>query len=259
MAQHVDLGESSMWWTQPRTPPPVFQNRPDILYDFDESTTTKRGGRTSISRDVYVLFPDYSQSIISARFDPKEPSEAALEQRHEPPPARLRQDQLEQAHAKLGQSIVDGASKRVNHTAADGTAHGLVLDVLSAVPNALLPVGTRAYGALVYTNMANASVSQLDEIRAGDIITYRNAKFSGKHGPVHAKYSEDVGKPEHVGIVSEWDGSKKKVRSFEQSREAAKSKGKTKVELQSSRLGDLKSGEVKVWRVMEKKWVGWDT
>jgi len=49
----------------------------------------------------------------------------------------------------------------------------------------------------------------------------------------------------------DWDGTKKKVRVFEQGRE----KGKVKVE--GFKMGDLKSGEVKVWRVVGREWVGW--
>lgn len=258
IAQDVDLGAKTTWWTQPQIPPPVFQKRSDILCDYEESTTARRGGRSSVERTVYVLFRDYSQSVITARFDPKDPAEAHLEQRHQPPPPQLRQDQLEEAHARLGQTIVDAASKRANHTAGDGTGQALIHDILQGIPTALLPIGTRAYGALVYANMANATVTQLDEIRPGDIISFRNAKFAGKHGAMHAKYSEDVGKPEHVGVVAEWDGTKKKVRAFEQGREPVKTKGKMRVEVQSSRLADLRSGEVKVWRVMEKGWVGWE-
>jgi hypothetical protein len=106
----------------------------------------------------------------------------------------------------------------------------------------------------VYGNLANASTTQNDEIRPGDIITFRNAKFQGKHGAMHAKYSMEVGGGGigHVGIVAEWDGTKKKVRAWEQGRE------KKKVGLESFKLDDLRSGEVKIWRVMERSWVGWE-
>jgi hypothetical protein len=104
---------------------------------------------------------------------------------------------------------------------------------------------------VVYGNLANASTQQNDEIRPGDIITLRNTKFQGKHGPMHAKYSMEVGKPDHVGVVAEWDGTKKKVRAWEQGRESKK------VKLESFKLDDLRSGEVKIWRVMPRTWVGW--
>jgi len=253
IARDIDLGESTQWWAKHNTLPPVFQTRNDILCEFEESTSSKRGGRTQTSKDVYVLFHDYSQTVITARFDSKDVSDAALEQRHEFPPTHPQQDQLEDAHRRYGNVIAAAAAAYHNQTIDDGSAQALVFDLIRNIPTALLPVGMRAYGALVYANMANATVQQYDEIRPGDIIVFRNAKFQGKHGTMHAKYSMDIGKPEHVGVVMDWDGTKKKVRAWEQGRDGVK-----KVKIESFRIGDLRSGEVKVWRVMGRGWVGWE-
>lgn len=252
MATEVDLGEKTQWWARPNTPPPAFYDRKDVLYEIEESSSSKRGGKTMVVKEVYVLFLDYSQTIVTARFDAHNPADANLEQRHEPPPPRLRQDQLEDAHSRFGAKIAEGVNSKQNTVVGDGTPQTLVLELLRSLQSALMPVGTRAYGALVYANLANASVQQYDEIRPGDIITLRNAKLQGKHGPMHQKYSIDVGNPEHVAIVAEWDGTKKKVRAFEQGREGKK------VKLESFKVGDLRSGEVKVWRVMGRNWVGWE-
>ncbi|PGH21408.1 hypothetical protein AJ80_03325 [Polytolypa hystricis UAMH7299] len=253
IASDVDLGEGSLWWTQPNTLPPVFRNRRDILYEIDESSSSVRGGSTTVSKDVYVLFIDYSQTVISVQFGSQNPAEALLEQRHEPPPQRLRQDQLEDAHSHLGIRISEAVHSKHNTTVGDGTPHGLVRSLLEPLSDALLPVGVRAYGALVYSNLANASVQQFDEIRAGDIVTFRNARFQGHKGTMHQRYNAEVGKPDHVGIVVDWDGTKKKIRAWEQGRESKK------VKVESFKLSDLKSGECRVWRVMPRNWIGWDS
>lgn len=255
IATEVDLGEESQWWTQPSRPPPVFQDRADILCEIEDSSTSKRGGKTVIARDVYILFLDYSQTVVTARFDKNNPlDDVSFEQRHEPPPAKLRQDQLEGYWQRFGAKIADAASTmghKKDAVVGDGSAASLPLALIKAHSDALLPVGTRAYGALIYANMANASVQQFDEIRPGDILTLRNAKLQGKQGSLHQKYSMDVGN--HVAIVLEWDGTKKKVRALEQGRE------KKKTQIESFRLGDLKSGEARVWRVVGRNWVGWDS
>ncbi|KAK5013320.1 assembly of actin patch protein, partial [Cryomyces antarcticus] len=80
IATDVDLGERAQWWAQANVPPPVFQNRKDVLYEIEESSTSKRGGRTTISKDVYVLFSDYSQTVITARFDSVNTTDSSLEQ-----------------------------------------------------------------------------------------------------------------------------------------------------------------------------------
>jgi myosin tail region-interacting protein MTI1 len=252
IATDIDLAQGGMWWTQPNNPPPIFQNRKDIFYEVEESSLSKRGGKTTISKSVYILFMDYSQTIINARFDARNPVDVLLEQRHEPPPNRPRQDQLESAHIQFGSRISEAVNAIQNTTVADGTPHGLIQHLVSPLTDALLPVGTRAYGALVYANLANASVQQHDEIRAGDIVSFRNARFQGHRGTMHQKYHVEVGKPDHVGIVVDWDGTKKKIHSWEQGRESRK------VKTESFKLGDLKSGECKVWRVMPRSWVRWE-
>lgn len=252
IASDVDLGEGSLWWARPDAPPPIFQNRQDLIFEIEETSTTRRGGKQAITKIVYVLFMDYSQTVITAHFETKDPSNASLEHRHEPPPQPLRQDQLENAHTTFGSRIAGGSGPKEGSVVGDGSPNALILSSLSALPDALLPVGLRAYGALVYANLANASVRQFDEIRPGDIVTFRNAKFQGHRGTIHSKYSIEVGKPDHVGIVIDWDGTKKKVRAWEQGRESKK------VKSESFKLGDMRSGEVKVWRVMARSWVGWE-
>ena len=253
IAMEVDLGENTLWWTQSNTPPPAFQNRKDVLFEVEESSIPAGGGKTTVSKDVYVLFMDYSRTVVNVQYDAKNPSDAALKQRQEGPPIQPRQDQLENAHLQFGARIANAVNEIQNTTVADGTPFGLVYHLLSPLPDALRPVGTRAYGALVYANLANASVQQNDEIRAGDIVSFRNARFQGHRGTMHQKYSAEVGKPDHVAIVVDWDGTKKKIRAWEQGRESKK------VKMESFKLNDMRSGECKVWRVMPRSWVGWES
>ncbi|KAH8681435.1 hypothetical protein BX600DRAFT_505123 [Xylariales sp. PMI_506] len=253
VANDVDLAPHSSWWLQPNGLPPVFQGRRDIFFESEESTAPGSGGQTVVTKEVYILFQDYSQTVITIRFDPHNPSDTQLDQRHESPPRALRQDQLEQAYERFGLQISNSVASKKDTVVGDGTPQGLIYELLKPFRDVLHPVGTRAYGALVYANIANASTQMNDEIRPGDIISIRNAKFQGKHGPMHAKYSMEVGKPDHVGIVAEWDGVKKKVRAWEQGRESKK------VKMESFKLDDLRSGEVKVWRIMPRSWVGWDS
>lgn len=222
-----------------------------------------------ISKEVFILYQDYSQTVITARYDASNADDVVFEQRQESPPGKLRQDQLENSWNRFGMGISKLVEKMTGSVAInDGSSHALIIELLRGMPAALPPVGTRAYGALVYANLGNASVQQFDEIRPGDIVSFRNAKFSGKHsGALHSKYSLDVAI--HVGVVTEWDGTKRKVRVAEQGRDSNgeggdskgiskdKKKKKGKIEVESYRLGDLRSGEVRVWRVVGREFVGW--
>ena len=247
IASDLDLGASSHWWTQPNLLPPSLQNRKDVLVDMKESQS---GSVTE--KSISVLYLDYSQTTVSARFEASNVSDVELEQRHDAPPPRQRPDQLEAAYEQFGRRIAKDVETKQNVVVGNGTPQGLIEELFKPYSDALPPVSTRAYGALVYANLANASTQSHDEIRPGDIVSFRNAKFQGKTGAMHAKYSVDVGKPDHVGVVVEWDGSKKKVRVWEQGREHKK------VKPESFKMGDLRSGEVRVWRVMSKSWVGWE-
>ena len=253
IANDIELAVQSGWWKQANQVPPVLQGRKDIHFECEESTSTNKGLKTIVCREVFVLFQDYSQTILSVRYDPHDPSDVELAQRHESPPRPLRQDQMEEFYERFGRQISEAATSRKDTVVADGSPQGLVLELLRPLKDALWPVGTRSYGALVYANMANASTQQNDVIRPGDIMSIRNAKFQGKHGPMHAKYLAEVGKPDHVAVVAEWDGTKKKVRAWEQGRESKK------VKMESFKLDDLRSGEVKIWRVVPRSWVGWNS
>lgn len=246
IASDIDIGASSHWWTQPQMLPPSLQSRKDVLVKMSDSQS---GG--SVEKIVSVLYMDYSQTTVVAQFSPSNVSDVQFEQQHSPPPPRQRPDQLEDAYEQFGRQIAKAVESKQNTVVGNGTPHGLVEELLKPYADALPPVSTRAYGALVYANLANASTQSYDEIRPGDIVSFRNAKFQGKTGPMHAKYANEVGKPDHVGVVVEWDGSKKKVRVWEQGREHKK------VKPESYKMGDLRSGEVRVWRVMAKGWVGW--
>ncbi|KAI2637010.1 hypothetical protein GGS26DRAFT_588560 [Hypomontagnella submonticulosa] len=248
VANEIDLATHTQWWLSANGLPPVFQGRRDIYTECDDSTTG-----TTLTKEIFILFQDYSQTVITVRFDTQNPSDIELEQRHEAPPRSLRQDELEEAYERFGRALASAVASKKDTVVGDGSPNALIFELLKPLKDALLPVGTRAYGALVYANLANASTQLNDEIRPGDIISIRNAKFQGKHGPMHAKYSMEVGKPDHVAIVSEWDGTKKKVRAWEQGRESKK------VKQESFKLEDLRSGEVKIWRVMPRSWLGWSS
>ena len=162
IARDVDLGQRSLWWTQENTLPPSFQNKPDIFYEIEESQTKQRGGKTTVSKDVYLLFHDYSQTVISARFDPRAPEDVIFEQRHEPSPHQLRQDQLEEYWDRFGSKIAESLSSKQNATVGDGTPQALVTELLATLKGALAPVGSRAFGALVYAMVRYSYLTKFD-------------------------------------------------------------------------------------------------
>lgn len=270
MAQELELSSNTrtQWWTSPSPLPPALQarNGVDILSESEESSTSKRGGgRTTTTKDVYILYADYSQTHLLLSYSPSDPTDVMFEQTHSPPPQRLRQDVLEAYWQRFGRLIAEacarvaGSGSKKDAVVGDGTPSALPLELIrNTSSEVLLPVGMKAYGALVYANLANASTQQYDEIRPGDVVTARNARFEGHHGAMKVKYKSDYGTQGFVGVVQEWDGTRRSVRVWEQGREGAGKSGKGGVRSEKLRLGDLRSGEVKIWRVVSRDWVGWE-
>ena len=213
-----------------------------------------------MTKNIYILFPDYSETTISAKYDGGNPTDCELQQSHKPAPARLRQDQLELYWQSFGRIIAEKAAalahvnKKDAAVAGDGSPAGLVSELVKDIPGALPPIGAKSYGALVYENLGNATTQQFDEIRPGDIVTLRGARFEGHHGAMKTKYRQEYG-PSHVAVVEEWDGTRRAIRIWEQGRDVKEKRGGVKSD--KLRLGDLRSGEIRVWRVVGRNYVGW--
>ena len=198
LAKDISLdGGNSTWWTNTKAIPPSLSGRDDVAYETDENEIPHRGGRKTITKEIYVLYADYSQTLVSASYETNDVQNVTLRQEHQPPPVRPTSDLLETEHRRYGQSLLKSAAALSGTSVGDGSAIQFVKQLLSAFPDALPPVGARSFGFPVYNNIGNASVSSHDEIRAGDIVTFRNAKFTGTKGAMKSKYNIEVGKPNH--------------------------------------------------------------
>ncbi|KTW26210.1 hypothetical protein T552_03101 [Pneumocystis carinii B80] len=253
IACNIDLKKDTLWWTRPNALPSIFQNRKDILLKFFESSHLLKDGNSIATKEIRILFHDYSETQILVTFNKKNPENADLKQIHRPSPIKPNQNQLEIAYEKFGTQVANLASLHTGITIGDGSPFAFIQNIISNIPDALPPTGVRAYGAVIYQNRANASIEQRDEIKTGDIVSFRNVKFQGHKGTLHTKYSTSVGNPDHAAVIMEWDGTKRKIKVWEQGRISKK------VIQSSFRIGDLKSGEICIWRVMSKSWVNWNS
>jgi len=251
MAQKDEpLHDGRQWWTDSVPLPSTYQNRTDLIFEVEDSQSTRRGGHTTLSREIYILFSDYSQTIVTAVYDRDDPSQVTLSQRHVGPPPPPSKNDLEMRYQQVGAQIINLATSKMGTSVGDGSALAFIRELFSKLDNCLPSAGPRSHGATIYSNFGNSSTSQFDEIRPGDIVAFRNAVFQA-HGGLRGKITTEVGKPDHVAVVQEWNGSKKKLKVLEQGRESKK------VSHTSYKIGDLKSGEVHVFRPMPRSWVDW--
>lgn len=127
----------------------------------------------------------------------------------------------------------------------DGTYHGFIEAVLNEVPGAA-PPSPPSYGYIIYMQSGSSVQKRAGEIMPGDVVWLSDAKLKGHKGI--QTYSQHVGTKEPlVGIISEFEAKKFKLRVFQANQHV----GQQTVESVSYRLEDLKSGVVKVFRILE--------
>lgn len=253
LACEFDVEPSSKWWMASRGVPPSLALRSDVLYEIEESERWKRGNLKFTTRDIYVLFRDYSQTVITVEFS-KQPDNGhvAFQQRLVDAPGKLRKDQLEHAYMRFGKGIAKDLREYVGRRYRPGgaaAAGSFISTVLQDTPESLPGIGGRTYGALIYCEVArdasggaprsDCRIVQFDELRAGDI-----AVMAGRP----AAEGEDEAA---AGVVYEWDVSQGQLHVYEQSA------GEGVVQAKSYSLGQLECGEMRVFRVVGRDYVGW--
>ncbi|KAF5097137.1 hypothetical protein DV451_003950 [Geotrichum candidum] len=246
----VSDDETEWWFTDGGVPRSVAE-RKDIVYEIDESQHIQRGGKVFLVRDIYILFADYSQNIITVEFS-KQSDHVAFQQRIENAPASLRQEQLVNASQTFGAKVSKKALEYVGQSLPRGEFLSTLLENLDGI-TPVIPY--HSYGALLYKNISNTNVRQYEEILPGDIAVFSNAFFQGHKGSLHQKYTQEV-TGVIVGVVHEYDGVKRKIKVYEQS--PKEDHGLYKVKSENYRLGDLKNGEVKVFRLVGREFVSWN-
>ncbi|KAI9568521.1 hypothetical protein HD554DRAFT_2204976 [Boletus coccyginus] len=138
----------------------------------------------------------------------------------------------------------------------DGSYAGFVRAVLAQAPGVARPGADDDdddWGYMVYAQTGSAVQRRVSDILPGDVIAFWDARLKGHKG-LH-QYTQTAGTASTtsgaggplVGIVSEFDGKKSKVRVWQANQHV----GQQTVEIVTYRLEDLKSGQVKVYRVLE--------
>lgn len=161
-------------------------------------------------------------------------------------------DELIMVWGRVGVQVCEVATslfeKSKKSLIGDGSYVGFIKAVLAEVPNAsALSYEEGEYGYLIYSQNGTAVQKRVSDIMPGDIVEMHDAKLKGHKGL--QTYHQNVGGSGEilVGIVGEFEAKKSKIRVFHANQHV----GQQTVESVSYRLEDLKSGTVKVYRVLE--------
>ena len=253
-----NISGNSSWWLKGELPESLAQViGSDLVYEIDSNKIVKRGGRTINYRDYYVLFYDLSQLVFELEYDSEDPrSTIKCVNFFSKPIPHIRKDLLDKYHRINSQAIVSYATSLLGSKIHDDIVSE-VLNNASATGDIILPIGHKSYGVTIYKNIGNSNVAKIDDIRPGDLLWVKNGKFVSHKGIIGNKSvvlgegaaSNDTGGV-YTSIIYEYDPRKEKFKVIE-----LDVAGNVKKE--AYKISDMKSGRIRVFRVVGKDYVEW--
>jgi len=231
-------------------PPPIHAPDPQLEppsipnVDFGGGTDLSLSGQWSEDSTNYppALPAKSGASGSSAQPDRAKTSRAEV---------NMSPDELVSQWGRVGVQIHEIASvlfeKSKKSLVGDGSYLGFVNAALGQVPNAMQPEPPfESFGYLIYAQNGSAVQRRISDVMPGDVVVLQDAKFKGHKGL--QIYHQHVGAEEPVyAIVGDYEAKKSKVKVFQANQHV----GQQTVESTSYRLEDLKSGAVKIFRVLE--------
>lgn len=251
-----NISSSSSWWLKGELPEYLAGSiGSDLVFDIDSNQLVKRGGRTINYRDYYVLSYDLSQIVFELEYDSEDPrSTIKCVNFFSKPIPHIRKDLLDKYHRLNSQAIVSHATSLVGSKIHDDIVF-TVLNGASASGDIVMPIGHKSYGVTIYKNVNNTNVSKIDDIRPGDILWVKNGKFVSHKGIVGNKSvvlgeGAPADSKVYTSVIYEFDPRKEKFKVIE-----LDVAGNVKKE--AYKVSDLKSGRIRVFRVVGKDYVEW--
>ncbi|ABN67329.2 predicted protein, partial [Scheffersomyces stipitis CBS 6054] len=231
------------WWLKNGLPESIAgRSGTDFIFESDSNKIRRRGNRTIEYRDYYILFYDLSQLVFEIQFESEDPrSTVKLINSYAKP--------IPVYHKLYGQQIVSYAAQFLGTKIQDEiVSHSLQVSGAEIIS----PIGNKSFGVTIYKNLNNTNVSKIDEIKPGDVLWVKNGKYVSHKGLMGAK-SVTLEGPDNVytAIIYEYDPKKEKFKVIE-----SDSTGHVKKE--SFKIGEFKSGRIRVFRPVGRDYVEWD-
>ncbi|ODV95136.1 hypothetical protein PACTADRAFT_49885 [Pachysolen tannophilus NRRL Y-2460] len=251
-ATDIDLNTTSDWWLKSELPPTLLSRYgKDMIFEVEDHELVKRGNKKVIYRDYYILYQDLSQLVIELHFNYNDPFNTLTTYQHVIAAPSIRKELLDYYSQEYGLQIVKIAESLGNSNIGYNKLVPYVFEKMMKRYPVLQPIGTRAYGQLVYRNSSNQTINKYDDIKAGDILSLK-AKFQG-HNKLHQKFQYEVGTNDSNPfscIVYDFDSTKNKFKVFETDTSG-------KISKVSYKIGDLKSGQLRVYRCVGRDYINW--
>ncbi|KAK6456741.1 uncharacterized protein RJT20DRAFT_126790 [Scheffersomyces xylosifermentans] len=248
------LREGSSWWLKGELPVSLASKiGTDLIFEVESNKIAKRGNRTVEYRDYYILFYDLSQLVLELSFVSEDPRSTIHVVNHFAKPIPIaRKDLLDKYHRYFGQSIVSYAAQFIGSKIQNDVVSTSINNGLNGGGSAhVIPqIGSKSFGVTIYKNLNN-NITIVDEIRPGDIFWVKNGKYVSHKGLIGGK-SITLDGPDNVftAIIYDYDPKKEKFKVIESDLSG-------NVKKESYKLGEFKSGRIRVFRPVGRDYVDW--
>lgn len=244
------------WWIEKKDPRKLFPDEIKYVLESDDYQIVKRYHETLSFRDFYFLFEDYSQLHISIQYDKKHPRKTAqVKQQYKC--ADYTYETLDYYSKSIGFKVLDCCRELLGKR-IDVSKEPFVPQVLNAIedePNTVAPtIYDRTFGLLLFEFRPNDIINYdyLKQVKGGDIIVISCGKFTKESGIGTLNLGKDGDKFGHipyVSVLSDFDLEKNIFRVIEEHN--------SKVVQRSIFLNKMKEGELKVFRAVDRNYLGW--
>lgn len=236
------------WWLNKNIPQGLVTNtRLKYLWESDDHLITKRLGENIIVRDFYILFEDLTQLHATVTFDEAKPKETVqFSQRFIL--SKFNLGPLDAYASEIGYKIFQKATSLIG-----SAVHNFVPNLLSEPGVRIVPpIASRTFGVPVITFTPDERINDeaMNVVRPGDILVIRKGKIQ-THNKLRQKVIHEVGMDAipFSCVITEYDFSKNKFRVIEEHG--------GKVRQSSYKPSDMKSGKLKVFRVVGRDYIRW--
>ncbi|KAI5963255.1 uncharacterized protein KGF55_003047 [Candida pseudojiufengensis] len=248
-----NIKSTSDWWLKNGLPDPLVKKiGVDLIYEVDSNKLSKRGSRSIICRDFYILFYDLSQLILDLEYEESDPRNTIhlVNQFIKSNPV-IRTDLLESNHRQFSSVIVNTAAQLIGQNLNENFIN-YVFNNPEIKSKILHPIGNKSFGVTIYKNFNNTNISKIDDIKPGDILWIKNGKFDTHKGLIGNKSISvgDDGNNSFTAIIYEFDPKKEKFKVIEQDNHGHISK-------ESYKLNEFKGGRIRVFRPVSRQYVDW--
>lgn len=236
--------DTNAWWATRSLPPAL--NGKSIYFETEQHEISKRYGRIVRYIDYYILSPDLSSQVWELAYESKDPTKLLSYSQTKIARPRPDHSYLASASESLGAAACHTASKMVGHRVDD-----LAGSVIARLPRDVLPpVAGKTFGVAIYKNNSNVDIRKMDEIEPGDVVVVVKGRFEGSSHLLKSKKVKEIGfdKP-YVGIVTSFDEQKGKLKVVEATDGVARTS--------SLKLGEFKAGKLRIFRIVDRKCIGW--